>query len=144
MTKLETLAAFVCDRYADAGYPKVRRARVEVTCDVDSWCEGKRTVASCRSDGGIIWLSPRIETFDRARQVALLAHEYGHAVQGFYGDVVSSHDAIERDADSIAENVMGVPLFYAPVPHDRHRRMIQTFDAHARGAVRPRPKGLRL
>ena len=150
---IDALRAFVVDAYARAGFPLVRRTRVLLDWDVDRWDEGKRTVASCLADGSTIWLSPRLESFDRARQAALIAHEYGHAVQGFYGDVVTGHDAIERDADSIAEHVMGVPLFYAPVPGDPLERMIQTFDAHAPCAVprreetcsvRPRPKGLRL
>ncbi len=131
---------FVREAYVRAGYADVARARVVITCDTDLWCEGKRTVASCALDGKTIWLSPRIARFDRARQTALVAHEYGHAVQGFYGDIVTGKDALEQDADRIAEEVMRVPLFYAPIAG----RPIQTFDAHAPGAVRPRPKGLRL
>lgn len=120
-----------------AGYPRLRRTHVVVAMSIDAWDAGKRTVAATSADGLRMWLSPRLETFDEERQYALLAHEFGHAVQGLYGTKTRSTDASEREADAIAEKVMGAPLYYASVDG----RLIQTF--RPRGGVRPRPLGLR-
>jgi hypothetical protein len=120
------------------GYTKLRRTHVVVDPKIDTWDEGKRTVAQTSADGLRMWLSPRMETFDGERQRALLAHEFGHAVQGLYGlECEDKHDTVERDADSIAEEVMGRKLYYAMIDN----RPIQTFNP--RGGVRPRPRGLR-
>lgn len=120
-----------------AGFEKARQTHFEVDESIDTWTKGGRTVASCSSDGKTIWISPRIFTFDEARQRALVAHELGHAVQGFYGDAVKGRDEIERDADLLAERVLERPLWYSEIDG----RLIQTFcPLHG---VRPRPKGLR-
>jgi len=129
----------VRDRFVDAGYPLAKLTRVEMDKKIDKWAQGKRTVAACSGDGRTIWLSPRLKTFDLLRQQALIAHEFGHAVQGFYGDVVTGDDDIERDADKVAEIAMKKPLFYGMI----EGRLIQTFDPRAPDATRPRPLGLR-
>ena len=132
------VAERVRQRFIDSGYPRLRRTHIKLDEKIDNWDEGKRTVASCSADGLRMWISPRLESFDRDRQLALLAHEFGHAVQGLYGlDVPDRHDMVERDADTIAESVMGKDLFYALIDG----RLIQTFNS--RGGVRPRPRGLR-
>jgi hypothetical protein len=135
------IAEYVRQRFIDSGYSKLRRTHIKVEWSIDAWDDGKRTVAACSADGLRMWVSPRLEEFDRNRQIALLAHEFGHAVQGLYGlEVPDAHDAVERDADSLAEHVMGRHLFYGLIDG----RLIQTLDSRAPGAVRPRPRGLRL
>lgn len=137
MSPLLRRAESVRQIFMSAGYPRVRRTRVVVDPKIDNWLEGKRTVGQTSADGLRMWLSPRIESFDVSRQRALLAHEFGHAVQGLYGlEVPDEHDLVERDADAIAERVMGEPLFYAFVD----ARLIQTFDPLG---IRPRPRGLK-
>ena len=134
------VAEYVRQRFIDSGYSKLRRTHIKVEWSIDSWDDGKRTVAACSADGLRMWVSPRLEEFDRNRQLALLAHEFGHAVQGLYGlEVHDRHDDVERDADALAEYGMGRHLFYAPIDG----RLIQTLDSRAPGAVRPRPRGLR-
>jgi len=134
------VAEYVRQRFVASGYSKLRRTHIKVEWSIDSWDDGKRTVAACSADGLRMWVSPRLEEFDRNRQLALLAHEFGHAVQGLYGlEVPDRHDDVERDADVLAEYVMGRHLFYAPV----EGRLLQTLDSRAPGAVRPRPRGLR-
>lgn len=130
------------------GYTRLRRTHVVLDPKlVKDWEDGKRTVAQTSADGLRMWLSPVMLRFDRSRNLALLSHEFGHAVQGLYGmfDVPAAdqededdHDAVERDADQIGEHVMGKPLYYAPVSVSG--RLIQTFNQQ--NGVRPRPDGL--
>lgn len=126
-------------RFIAAGHDRVADTVIVLDPSVDTWEKGERTVASCEADGSKIYLSPRIERFDEARRRALIAHELGHAVQGKYDTPVSRrdrHDEVERDADRIAEDVMGQKLYYSMIDG----RLIQTFNP--RDGVRPRPRGL--
>lgn len=126
-------------RFIAAGHDRVADTVIVLDPSVDTWEKGERTVASCEADGSKIYLSPRIERFDEARRRALIAHELGHAVQGKYNTPVSRrdrHDEVERDADRIAEDVMGQKLYYSMIDG----RLIQTFNP--RDGVRPRPRGL--
>lgn len=139
----EQLVGDARERYTAAGYPRAARVRVVWCWDHDTWDEGGRTVACCLvgEKKKEIWLSPRLEDFPRSTQEAIIAHEFGHAVQAFYTGLPKGHDACERGADIIAESVYGKRVFYAPA--DRYdERLLQTFRESA-GSVRPRPAGLR-
>lgn len=122
-------------RFISAGFARVRETHFVLDPRMTSWARGGRTVASCAASGKDVQMSPAMLSFDENRVTALVAHELGHAVQGFYGDTYSDPDAIERDADSIGEQVLGAPISYALV----ERRLMQTLSA----GQRPRPKGLR-
>jgi len=92
-----------------------------------------RNMAYCHRDDGsgelTVVVAPRLVTGNLDRIEGVLRHEFGHALLFFWG--YPQHG--ERDADSLAENVFGDPVYY-------DRETVQTI----RGGTRPRPAHLGL
>jgi len=76
-----------------------------------------------------IVVAPKLARGSRERIEGVLRHEFGHALLFFWG----YPDHGERDADNLAENVFGDPIYY-------DRATVQTL----RGGTRPRPAYLGL
>ena len=92
-----------------------------------------RSMAYCHRDDDsgdlTVVVAPRLVTGNLDRIEGVLRHEFGHALLFFWG--YPQHG--ERDADSLAENVFGDPIYY-------DRETVQTI----RGGTRPRPAHLGL
>lgn len=92
----------------------------------------RRNMAYCtgnaRKDLSII-VAPKMFDADLSRIEGVLRHEFGHALLFFWGN--AEHG--ERDADAVAEQVFGLPIYY-------DRETVQTI----RGGSRPRPAHLGL
>lgn len=87
---------------------------------------GQRHRAMC--EGYIVAVAPKIAHADAGRLQGILCHEIAHAILLHLGD--DTHT--ERDADTCAERVFGVRIFYDYAD-------VQTCDIHAPLARRPRP-----
>lgn len=141
-TALLALVETTRQLYLDVGYGLLADVKVSTRWEHDTWDEGGRTVACYLvSKKGEIYLSPRLATFPVSTQKAIIAHEFGHAVQAHYTGFSKSYDKDECGADSIAEQVCQRRIFYAPFSKD-DPRLLQTFRRTA-DSVRPRPAGLR-
>ena len=92
-----------------------------------------RNMAYChhepRTGALTIVVAPKLFHGDRQRIEAVLRHEFGHALHFFCGHP----DHGERDADTLAEQVFGDPIYY-------DRETVQTL----RPGTRPRPSYLGL
>ena len=93
----------------------------------------RRNMAYCHHDDrtGLLTVvvAPKLLNGPLDRIEGVLRHEFGHALHFFWG--YPNHG--ERDADTLAENVFGAPIYY-------DRDTVQTI----RGGVRPRPAHLGL
>lgn len=89
----------------------------------------RRHRALCQ--GYVIAVAPKIAHADTGRLQGILCHELAHAILLHDGD--DTHT--ERDADTCAEQVFGVRIFY-------DFEDVQTCDLRAPGARRPRPRHL--
>jgi hypothetical protein len=80
-------------------------------------------------DGRIseIVFAPKVLSAEMARADALMRHELAHAILQNAG-----LEHTEAECDAIAEKVFGDPIYYDADD-------VQTLDAHAPGARRPRP-----
>lgn len=90
-----------------------------------------RAYAYCTDlpDGSFaIHVAPKMDEADDSRIDGLMRHELSHAVLLYTGDL----EHTERDADEIAEELFGAPLYY-------DQDDVQTTDPSAPGARRPRP-----
>lgn len=72
----EAQAAFV-----DAGFPRVKRVRLFVTEEVR---DNRRHFAACRTDGLEMLVAPELVLLDVDSAAAVIAHEFGHAVDFLY------------------------------------------------------------
>ena len=92
-----------------------------------------RNMAYCHRDddsGALtIVVAPKLVRGSKDRIEGVLRHEFGHALLFYWG--YPEHG--ERDADSLAENVFGDPIYY-------DRETVQT----TRSGTRPRPAHLGL
>lgn len=93
----------------------------------------RRNMAYCHHDDATgdmhIVVAPKMFKADADRVEGVLRHEFGHALLFFWGH--QTHG--EREADAIAEQVFGLPIYY-------DRETVQTI----RGGTRPRPAHLGL
>lgn len=93
----------------------------------------ERNMAYCHRDDKTgeldIVVAPKLLDGDKARIEGVLRHEFGHALLFYFGH----RDHSERDADGVAEQVFGRPIYY---DHDT----VQTL----RAGLRPRPAYLGL
>lgn len=80
-----------------------------------------------KTDGRVIYLSPKILSSDIERVEGLLYHELGHAILMDMGDYTHS----ERSADLVAEECFDVEIYYDEIG-------VQT----TLGGRRPRPSHL--
>lgn len=145
--------------YLAAGLKLVKRVRLFVA---PAMHDTERHFGACKDDGSMILLAPELADVADTVMLAIMAHEFGHAVDFLYpGEFVLDHsgpaarrpkdqiddkqwskwlkawhkrdgDVVELTADAIAERVMGVPYGYQGPCN------IQSFDA-----TRARPMGLR-
>lgn len=87
-----------------------------------------RNMAYCTRDDDTgeltIVVAPKLLLGDTPRVEGVLRHEFGHALLFFWGHL----DHGERDADNVAEQVFGDPIFY-------DRETVQTLCE----GLRPRP-----
>ncbi|HMG13703.1 MAG TPA: hypothetical protein VK571_11015 [Gemmatimonadaceae bacterium] len=156
---LEPYFNAVRDDYLKAGLKLVKRVRLFVA---PAMHDSARHFGACKDDGSLILLAPELADVADTVMLAIMAHEFGHAVDFLYpGEFVLDHggpaarrpkaqieekqwskwlkawhqrddDVVELTADAIAERVMGVPYGY------QGPCLIQSFDA-----TRARPMGLR-
>ena len=93
---------------------------------LDEFPENRNFAYCTVEDNPHIVVSPRIHGQPTARIIALLAHEFGHAIYTLVG-----RQHTEREADALAEQVFGIQIFY-------DQELVQTIGP----GERPRPNHL--
>lgn len=89
-------------------------------------------------DDNLIVVAPDLEDAPDDLIRGVLAHELGHAIAAWLPEATRklTYDENERYADSLAEDALGLLIYYDPDD------LVQRTGAQVRG-IRPRPKGLR-
>jgi len=92
-------------------------------------------MAGLGRDGPIIKIAPQLVRQPKTVQRGILGHELGHVLQMLGSTMIEAGDELERDADRLAEEIFGEPIFYT------ENSKIQCMGPRAKG-IRPRPEGL--
>lgn len=93
-------------------------------------------MAGLEKTGPVVLVAPELANKPAVVQRGVLAHELGHVVAALtIPPKRHGHDAGEREADRIAEDALGMPIYYG-------KDGVQRMGKGAKG-VRPRPRGLR-
>jgi len=117
-------------------YPELGYVKLQVDPDIH---DSERSFAQVTYDDGQLAIQVAPELADEPLKVirGVIRHEFGHALREIRPrkKALRSYDAIERDADRLAEQLFGARIFY-------NKRGVEVSGPGAQG-VRPRPRGLR-
>lgn len=93
-------------------------------------------MASLEKPGPMVYVAPELAKQSASCIKGILGHELGHIIVLIgYFPIKKGYDAMERQADAVAEDAFGQKMFYT-------KNGVQSMGRGAKGA-RPRPKGLR-
>lgn len=125
-------------------HPDLRYVGLAVDSSIhDSPRHFAATNIDLRFPDDLIKVAPEMATLPEDAIEGLLMHEFGHiaAERGLTGESVPrDYDAIERQADEIAEDIFGVEIWY---DENDVERAVHLDSVPEEGWVRPRRKGVR-
>lgn len=132
----KTIEAFeVLRSRASALYPQLDY--VELVLDPDIHDTPRHYAETAEEPPIHIYVAPEIERLAISKIKGILMHEFGHAIvaMGVVQQARDGYEAIERQADAVAESVFAAKIYYDPIGVETIRK--------CKGCRRPRPKGLR-
>lgn len=132
----KTIEAFeILRSRAAALYPQL--ATIELLLDPELHDAPRHFAHTMTSPLVEIHVAPEIEQLSQSKIRGILMHEFGHATValGYEPQARGGYEAVERQADAIAESIFAVKIYYDEIGIETLRK--------CKGCRRPRPKGLR-